>query len=261
MIKRQIRKFIKSKVNTQSVDQVILNLEEDYSDNEKLLIRQSPGGWSIDSKVTEFLISLIKSIEPKKVVEIGAGYSTLVLHYVLNQINQPYQVQSIEQNSDWFKIPETILTLFPERKIEFEIAPVKFTFGYFGFYARYSLMNESIISSQIDLQIVDGPQYFFGREGGLDFTYSKLRPGALILMDDAERYIEQCVIYKWLKVYKGLELIFYNESFGDKGLAIFRVNSPLKRRFSLSVFSLGLSQGIKRLLNVSLNNPAKKAGY
>lgn len=260
MVKARIRKFLKNKVESFSSHQLFFP-EVIYTENEILLIQNSPGGWSIDAAVTKYLINLVKQIGPSKVVEVGAGYSSLVFNQMLGQANQPYQVISIEQNSNWFKIPQSLQFLFSDQKIELIVAPVKFTFGYFGLYPRYELGNSSVIPNEIDLQLVDGPQYFYGREGGLDFTYSKLKPGALIVMDDAERYIEQCVMYKWLKVYKGLELIFYEERFGDKGLAIFRVNSPLKRVFSLSAFLLGLSQGIKRWLNVKLNNPAKKAGY
>ena len=138
------------------------------------------------------------------------------------------------------------------------MVPIRFKLGYLGIYARYEIPDEDLVPSSIDLQLVDGPQYYYGREGCLDFTYSKLNPGAMIILDDTERYTEQCLIFKWLKVFRGLELIYYNEQFGDKGLAILEVKSPLVKRFSLPAFLLGLMQGTKRLWNMKLGKGSTK---
>lgn len=191
-------------------------------------------------------------------IEFGAGFSTLIFKYFLEKNGNPYDLISIEQNGDWFKIPESLKTLYVDKEISLHFAPVNFHFGYLGIYARYDIGNDIEIPSDLDIQLVDGPQYYFGREGALDFTFNKLKTDALIIMDDAERYTEQCVIYKWLKVYQGLELIYLNENFGQKGLAILRVNSPLVRTFSISTFIIGFYQGLKRLWN--LNFGKGKAG-
>lgn len=258
MIKDHVRSFLRKNLNSNGFNLTPFDSIEIQSLDLELLISQSPGGWSIDKHVSSFLAFLLLEKKPTNIIEFGAGYSTLIIKYILDTINKPYRLISVEQNADWFKIPEPLKRLFSADKFVLTIAPVKFHIGYLGLYARYELHDEAVIPNGIELQVVDGPQFYFGREGSLDFTYKKLIPGALVLMDDAERYGEQCVIYKWLKIYAGLELVYWNQKFGDKGLAILRVSSPLKKRFSLSVFLLGLYQGLKRIYNVKILKGYKK---
>ncbi len=252
MVKAHVRSFLKKNLHPNDFQIGQFDSFKGSSSELELLISNSPGGWSIDKQVAKLLVSLLLERKLTRVIEFGAGYSTLIFKYFFVESGRPYKLISVEQNADWFKVPEPLTNLFSKFSIPLVIAPVTFKFGYLGIYARYELKDEKEVPDGIELQVVDGPQYYFGREGALDFTWKKLIPGALILMDDAERYGEQCVIYKWLQVYQGLELVYFNEKFGDKGLAILRVGSTLKKRFSLPAFALGLHQGTKRLLNVNV---------
>lgn len=256
MIKNHVRSFLAESLN--SFDAQLITNFGSLLPEQELLISNSPGGWSIDQNLSRLVINLVLQREPSQVVEFGAGYSTLILSYVLEKIGRPYQLLSIEQNQDWFKIPPNLGHLFPNKSFPLTLAPVRFKFGFLGIYTRYEIPNVDLIPSQIELQLVDGPQYYYGREGCLDFTYSKLKQGAWVILDDTERYTEQCLIYKWLKVYKGLELIYYNEQFGEKGLAILEVKSPLVKRFSLPAFLLGFMQGTKRFWNMKFGKGSAK---
>jgi predicted O-methyltransferase YrrM len=213
------------------------------------IINASPGGWSIDKAVTKALMRIIQDKNISTVVEIGAGFSSIIFHYSLNKSASDFEVFSIEENVDWFKIPEDLKELVDRDSMSFQTGGLSFVFGKFGIHASYMIPEKENLKFGVELVFVDGPQYYYGREGALDGIFEKLKVGCLIVMDDAERYTEQCVIYKWLKVYKGLELIYFKEKFGDKGLAILKVKKPLKRHFSIDAFLLGMMQGIKRLLN------------
>jgi len=220
-----------------------------FSELDELVLNNAPGGWSIDRKVAELLMALVAENDISRVVEIGAGFSTIVFHYCLTRSRKEYEVFSIEENVEWFKIPNELKELIDHNLISFITGRVGFTFGEFGFHAGYQVPAKKNLKKGVELVFVDGPQYYYGREGALDGIYEKLKVGCLIVMDDAERYTEQCVIYKWLKVYQGLQLIYFEEKFGDKGLAILEVKTPLKKKFSVNAFLLGLMQGTKRLLN------------
>lgn len=261
MIQKSIRFFLERKINSKAIYFQDLEKSISVSDELEKLILNSPGGWSIDEEVARILVHLLFEIRPNKIVEFGAGYSTLIINYVLENIGKPFELFSIEQNKDWFKVPPDLDYLFSEKTLPLILAPVRFKFGFFGVYARYEIPKNVSFSSGLDLQLVDGPQYYYGREGCLDFTYSKLKKGGLIILDDAERYTEQCLIYKWLKVYKGLDLVYYNEKFGQKGLAILEVKSQLKKRFSFAAFFLGIHQGIKRYLNVKFYSRQYRIKY
>ncbi|MFC4873592.1 class I SAM-dependent methyltransferase [Negadavirga shengliensis] len=246
MIQRYVNRFItKSLVNDQSL--MLRGWEK--SEEEIFLIENSPGGWSIDKDLSEVLLCLVREFKLSSIVEIGAGYSTLILNYAQSRFSPDCsKVYSIEENVDWFKVPEKLKSVLKDFSFNLLSSRLRFKFGYFGIYAKY-LPLENIRLDQVDMVVVDGPPYYFGREGGLDELFDKLKPRSLIILDDAERYTEKCVIFKWLKVYHGLELVFYEESFGTKGLAILRVTKGLKRKFSVSAFILGFYQGMKRVLN------------
>lgn len=245
-----IRNHIEAYVQSRLVNKHDFNFDvTEPTENDKLLIESAPGGWSIDNRVVEFLISLLTSYDIQNVVEIGAGYSSIIIHHYLSKKLIDYSVFSMEENSEWFHIPSSIERIVSADQVIFEVGPIKFVFGSLGIYAKYDIPNKAKIDDGIDLLIVDGPPYYFGREGGLDDIYKKLKVGCVIVLDDAERYTEKCVIYKWLKTYSGLELSYLENKFGDKGLAILTVNSKLKKRFSLKAFMLGFYQGCRRLLN------------
>jgi predicted O-methyltransferase YrrM len=223
------------------------------------VLNLSPGGWSIDRPVSEALMSLVEEMKISRVVEVGAGFSSVVFHYALAQISSSYQVYSIEENVDWFKVPNELENIVDRKTMKFQTGTIEFVLGFFGIHASYKIPERKYLKSGVELVFVDGPQYYYGREGGLDDIYNKLKVGCLIIMDDADRYTEHCVIYKWLKVYKGLELIYLNKKFGDKGFAILRVSEPLTRRFSIDVFSLGMMQGIRRLSNFKMIKQKQEA--
>lgn len=245
-IKLNVAKFLHSKLVRNSNLRLTI---DNPSELDQLIINKSPGGWSIDKAVSEALLRILRNFRVQKVVEIGAGYSSIVFHYGLAKEGKSYKVCSIEENVDWFKIPSELKNVVSMKNTHFMTGSLNFVFGYFGIHAQYRIPERMNISNEIDLVFIDGPPYYFGREGGLDEIYSKLKPGCLIVLDDADRYTEQCVIYKWLKTFEGLELVFFQEKFGDKGLAILQVKSVLKRKFSISAFTLGLMQGSKRLAN------------
>lgn len=235
-------------ISNNSSEDIDFNMPK-FSNDDLRILNTSPGGWSIDSKVSEALIQLTRSRNLSKVVEVGAGYSTIVFHYSLSRGNLNYEIVSIEENKDWFRIPKEVESLIDSQRINFQLGKLRFVFGLFGIHASYKFSSSHLTRKGVQLVFIDGPQYYFGREGGLDNIHSLLDVGCLIVFDDAERYTEKCVIFKWLKVYKGLKLIYLNDSFGDKGLAILKVIHPLKKRFSITAFSLGMFQGIKRLAN------------
>jgi len=255
-IRSKVEKYLNENLRPQS--SLNLNLAE-ISDEDEKILKLTPGGWSIDRSVAETLMKIVRENNISRIIEIGAGYSTIIFHYTLSNQGADYEVSSIEENVDWFKIPSEISSIIDPDGFLFYTGKLKFKVGVFGIHASYKISSRKNISQGVELVFVDGPQYYFGREGGLDDIYKKLKKGCLIVLDDAERYTELCVIYKWLKVYQGLELIYLNKKFGAKGLAILIVKNPLIKKYSVSAFSLGLLQGLQRISNYRMIK--KKQNY
>lgn len=246
-IKKNVNQYVNKRLTGKENLQLTL---ANPTENDKIILDKSPGGWSIDRAVSEALMTLVVDHKIRNVVEIGAGYSTIIFHYILQKQNPEFSVCSVEENSDWFKIPTELEKYVDINRIDFNIGKIHFKLSFFGIHANYRIQNRRGLKHGIELVFVDGPQYYYGREGGLDYIYDKLKTGSLIILDDAERYTELCVIYKWLKVYKGLELIYLNNKFGDKGFAVLKVSESLTRRFSFDAFCLGMMQGVRRLFNL-----------
>ena len=252
MIKNHVNNFVQNQLNPDlSFDNLLKNYHETGSD--EVIINNAPGVWSIDKALTKILLSIFENSPNSSIVEFGAGYSTIVFNYASKKNATSTSIISIEEKIDWFKVPENLTSLIDVENFNLVESKLLFKLGYFGIYAKYQSSDLQKINSNIDIVFIDGPQRYYGREGDLDHIYSLLNEGALIILDDAERYLESCLLYKWLKVYKGLELIHFNKFLGEKGVAILRVNKKLKRRFSIAAFSLGFFQGTKRLINTSIN--------
>lgn len=247
MLKKYIFSFVRRKVVHGVLDSKDLVLSSP-SQFEKELIDRAQGGWSIDSKLTEAILSFLRRDSISNIIEFGAGYSSLVLHIALLDQGREVNITSIDENANWFKVADFFPDLNKELQIHILESTVEKYFGDFGLYYRYDLsfLNQS---SPIDFVLIDGPQQFKGREGNLDFIYNKLADGCLIILDDAGRYLEASLLFKWLKVYQGLDLVFYDPDFGSKGLAILKVNKTVVRKFSPVAFVFGFIQGYKRFRN------------
>lgn len=252
MIKSYINKYIKNNINS-DIDFESMFQNHQFTSDDKFIIDSTPGEWSIDKALTKALLVIFENFPNKSIVEFGAGYSSIVFNYASKKSLISNKIISIEENLNWFKVPKNITHLLDVDKFNFIESKINFKIGNFGIYVKYDTPVFKNTKQNIDLVLIDGPQQYYGREGNLDEIYSKLNIGALIVLDDAGRYLESCLMYKWLKVYKGLELIYYSPKYGERGLAILEVKSKLKKSFSISVFLLGLMQGSKRYLNTKFN--------
>ena len=154
MVKAHVRSFLKNNLKPNDFQIGQFDSFEGSSSELELLISNSPGGWSIDKQVAKLLVSLLLERKLTRVIEFGAGYSTLIFKYFFEESGGPYKLISVEQNADWFKVPEPLTNLFSKFSIPLVIAPVTFKFGYLGIYARYELKDEKEVPDGIELQVV-----------------------------------------------------------------------------------------------------------
>ena len=196
--------------------------------------------WPISAGLGRFLARAIVKLECRNVLEFGAGSSSLVLARALSLVGGG-QLTSVEQDPEWCR------DIFREVKKIKNVhshlvgSKLRFKMTRQGFYHSYDRAAQVVAErGPYDLVLIDGPQTFYGRDGGLHLAYQHLAPNALIVLDDAKRRGEQWTIQRWLQTYPGLSLAIFDPIFSDKGLAVFINNGNQGQLVSLnSLFTSG----------------------
>jgi predicted O-methyltransferase YrrM len=158
-----------------------------------------PGGWAASTDLLGELMRAIAARRPQRLVELGSGVSTLVIAAALRSngagrlvsidADEAYAAQTREQLQrqglgDWVELRFAALT---EMKFEGIARP---------WYDTRVLSD----LSEVDLLLIDGPPTALRadiRYPSLPFFWSRLAPGALVLLDDAARPAERAMAAAW----------------------------------------------------------------
>lgn len=158
-----------------------------------------PGGWAASTDLLGELIRAIAARRPQRLVELGSGVSTLVIAAALRNngagrlisvdAEEAYAAQTREQLQrqdlgDWVELRIAALT---EMKCEGIARP---------WYDTRMLSD----LTDVDLLLIDGPptaRRADMRYPSLPFFWSRLAPGAIVLLDDAARPAERAMAAAW----------------------------------------------------------------
>jgi len=158
-----------------------------------------PGGWAASTDLLGELMRAIAARRPQRVVELGSGVSTLVIAAALRangagrlisiDADEAYAAQTREQLQrqglgEWVELRFAALT---EMKFEGIARP---------WYDTRVLAD----LADVDLLLIDGPPTALRadiRYPSLPFFWSRLAPGAIVLLDDAARAAERAMGAAW----------------------------------------------------------------
>lgn len=173
------------------------------------------------------LISLIREIRPRLVVEAGSGVSTLILAYGLKGIGQGRLV-SLEEDAEY---ADTTRRRLREHGLESLAsvmhAPLK-RVAVGGREATWYDLDTLGAVRDIDLMVIDGPRQDrrptkHVRYPALPLLFARMSEHAAVILDDCNRRDEQEIVERWLREYT----VFRAEpSFGDKRHIILRRQPP-----------------------------------
>jgi len=226
--KKRIVKYIKNKSKNDFVSEYINGSLEVHKSVEKYCT----GGWSITKNLGKLVIKIIKEEDIKRVIEFGAGSSSLVISSALAE-NGEGKLVSLEQRPEWCKKEWKKVENMKEVKSSIIHVDEYVSWGVSGLYYSFGNVREKMDRRKaFDLVFIDAPQYFFGREGTLPIILPHIASGGLVVLDDAGRSKEQFALYQWLRSYPGLELVCFDEEFGGKGVAILENSWTGEKRFS-----------------------------
>ena len=148
-------------------------------------------GWSAWDEYLKGCLDAARSA-PGPILECGSGLSTLLVGVIAQRMGNT--VWSLEHNAEWARRLERELARYGITSVRVFVSPLH-DYGAFHWY-RPPL---SALPADFSIVICDGPPGSTpgGRTGMLPVMRSRLAPGCVILLDDAERGQEQAIAAKW----------------------------------------------------------------
>lgn len=158
-------------------------------------------GWAVSPDFANVLVGVIRECRPRRILELGGGVSTLLASYCLEELGAG-TIVSLDHDAEYADATRRNLIRHGlERKATVVHAPLKAVAVGAEQYLWYDC-NALPSEAPFDLLIVDGPpaETQAGvRYPALPLLVDRLGPNAVILVDDAERGDEQCILLRWLR--------------------------------------------------------------
>ena len=206
--------------------------------------------WAMDRETLCFLVSLMRQLKPRDVVEFGTGLSTSVLAWALNQLEPPGRITSVDHDPRFIRMTRDRLQAQGLKAVvSFVCAPLVARKRAGRMVPVYHFPGST--PARADLILVDAPpKALGGREGMLYQAMDFARPGTLILLDDANRAQERNAVARWRDVFAGA--IRINELPGfPKGLVAITVVEQVPVKCLPQHELLLVTLALKRLIEPS----------
>lgn len=151
------------------------------------------GSWKADTWLLHHIVDAIEALRPRVVVELGAGATSLVAAQALH-LNGGGRLVSFDQHGSFLDAMKQWLGEH-DLTAEFHHAPLgEIDEGFSPSW--YSLHG---VPDEIDLLIIDGPPWATHPlvRGNAERLFPRLRPGGMVLLDDASRPGERIIARRW----------------------------------------------------------------
>lgn len=164
--------------------------------------------WSATPDLLALIADLIAEHRPGCVVECGSGTSTLVAAYAL-QANDAGRIVSLDHEDRFASRTRDLLRRHAlENTADVRYAPLT-SISQAGDATVWYDPSAWDDLTDIDLLVVDGPPTFENGEArfpALPLLYDRLAPGAVVVVDDADRPGEQAVVQRWREQFPDLDV-------------------------------------------------------
>jgi predicted O-methyltransferase YrrM len=171
------------------------------------------GEWAISPDFGELLISLIQQERPAHVLELGSGSSTIISSYALQRWGDG-KITSLDHEAGFAELTRREIQRHGHSdRAQVIHAPLKHVSVGGEDHQWYDLECLPPDMAPIDLLIVDGPPrrtQSNARYPALPLLLSRLRPGAILLLDDGKRDEERAMVERWRKEVPRLQVDFRN---------------------------------------------------
>jgi predicted O-methyltransferase YrrM len=161
--------------------------------------------WAMDPTGLLEMLFLIGRKQPKVVLELGSGTSSIWIAYALEKDGG--RLISIDHKTEFADRTKSLLQLHDVSNLAevrlAELHQLNINGEEFPWYNVDALRD----INEIDLLLVDGPPGPLGemaRYPALHVLESQLAPNAIVILDDADRPGEQAIVQRWITEVAGL---------------------------------------------------------
>jgi len=164
--------------------------------------------WSISPSTVLHIANEIVINNRKSIIEIGSGFSTLVIAQLIKSNNLDIEFCSVESNKEWIQILKDQLKkekLFDHVNIIYApLTSSSYTFKQHKNWYDVNILDKFLANKFFDLVIVDGPpgNEKYSRFGAISYLQNKLKKDFFILLDDTYRPEEYEIIEEWSNILK-----------------------------------------------------------
>ena len=158
----------------------------------------STGGFAIDAQALAHLISLVEEREPRRILELGSGTSTIWIGYLCREFGG--SLVTLDHLEEYLAATQTAVDRHDlTHQVEGRLAPlqkINCDGASFNWYALEAVED----LSDIDMLIVDGPPAATGpqaRYPSLPMLIDRLANNATVVLDDAHRQDELNIVEEW----------------------------------------------------------------
>ncbi|XGB43809.1 MAG: class I SAM-dependent methyltransferase [Nodosilinea sp. LVE1205-7] len=181
--------------------------------------------WAISPDFAVLIISLLDQHKPKVVLEAGSGVSTIITGYRLKALGQG-KVLSLDHEAEFSQKSQDNIQLHDLQDVARVIHAPLINFDIQGkrwlWYDTDKL--KEYLNENIDFLIIDGPPYFIqdlSRYPALPILFQRLSDNATIVLDDANRAMEEKILELWVKEFRFSSV---EKIFTEKGACVLRLN-------------------------------------
>ncbi len=156
--------------------------------------------WSIGEAAFEALVTNMREIQPKRILEFGSGASTVRLAMAFPDA----EITSVESSPEHFaRVLSLVERASISRKPTILFCPLSWRFIGGALYQTYAPLGDPNDLRTFDIVVVDGPPVWTrrGREACLHMVVESLRVGGRVYLDDCRREQEQRIVRNWQTVY------------------------------------------------------------
>ena len=188
-------------------------------------------GWTLALDALRFLTNVVRHFKPRHILEFGSGLSTLVLARAAAALAHECRISSLDHDPEFgAAAAESCLNHVNETcYVAFQTAPLVARWYGDKFVPTYLIKPKQLASEiPVDLVLIDGPPAVLGgREGTLYQAMDYVKPGALVLIDDARRREERKALTNWQDMLGSAIEVIELPAF-TKGLAAIIVHEPVR---------------------------------
>ncbi len=172
------------------------------------------GSWKADTGFLRHIVTEIARLRPAQVVELGAGASTLIAARAL-ALHGGGRLTSFDQHAGFVAATRDWVA-YHGLSVDLRHAPLDAEVG--DWPGRWYDVDR--LPEAIDLIIIDGPPWSVHPlvRGAADSLFARLKPGGVILLDDAARPGERLVARRWRKRWPDIDFTLAGD--GSKGTLV-----------------------------------------